>query len=86
MVTDDIAVASASVPPSEEQDAWREAIMWALEQLPSEQREAFLLKHVEDLSYQEMQEMTGTRVPALKMRVFRAREELRRLLTETVRG
>lgn len=86
VVTDDIAVASASVSHTEEQDAWREAIMWALEQLPSEQREAFLLKHVEDLSYEEMQQLTGARIPALKMRVFRAREELRRLLAETVRG
>ena len=86
IVSDDVAVASASVEHSEDQDAWREAILWALKQLPSDQREAFLLKHVEDLSYEEMQELTGTRVPALKMRVFRAREELRRLLAETVRG
>jgi DNA-directed RNA polymerase specialized sigma24 family protein len=44
------------------------------------------LKHVEELRYEEMQHLTGTRVPALKMRVFRAREELRRLLAEAVRG
>jgi RNA polymerase sigma-70 factor (ECF subfamily) len=44
------------------------------------------LKHVEDLSYEEMQELTGVRIPALKMRVFRAREELRRLLVEKVIG
>ncbi len=86
VVTDDIAVASASVEHTEDRDASREAIMWALDQLPEEQREAFLLKHVEELSYEEMQQVTGTRIPALKMRVFRAREELRRLLTETVRG
>src|SRR5687768_10738995 len=46
----------------------RQAIEWALTQLPADQREAFLLKHVEDLSYEEMQELTGARVPALKMR------------------
>ncbi|MEO8448553.1 MAG: RNA polymerase sigma factor [Gemmatimonadota bacterium] len=86
MVTNDVAVADASVAHSEDQDAWREAIMWALEQLPQEQREAFLLKHVEDLSYEEMEELTGTRAGSLRMRVFRAREELRRLLEETVRG
>ncbi len=84
--TDDYAVAGASVGQSADQVAWRETISWALEQLPAEQREAFLLKHVEELSYEEMQDLTGTRVPALKMRVFRAREELRRLLAETVRG
>lgn len=84
--TDDYAVAGASVDPAAEQIAWRETISWALERLPADQREAFLLKHVEELSYEEMQHLTGTRVPALKMRVFRAREELRRLLAEAVRG
>jgi RNA polymerase sigma-70 factor (ECF subfamily) len=65
---------------------WRQTIEWALAQLPADQREAFLLKHVEDLTYDEMQELTGARIPALKMRVSRAREALRRLLEEKVVG
>lgn len=85
VVNNEAAVAGASVEDAEPHE-WRQAIVWALEQLPAEQREAFLLKHVEDLTYDEMEQLTGVRVPALKMRVFRAREELRRLLTETVRG
>ncbi len=85
MVTDDVAMARASVEHSEERDGIRDSIRWALEQLPAEQREAFLLKHVEDLSYDAMEEMTGVRLSALRMRVFRAREELRKLLAETVR-
>jgi RNA polymerase sigma-70 factor (ECF subfamily) len=85
VVTSEAAVAGAFVP-SPEAHEWRHAIAWALDQLPTDQREAFLLKHVEGLSYDDMQQLTGTRVPALKMRVFRAREELRRLLRETVRG
>jgi len=83
--TSDIAVAAASVAHSAEQDAWREAIMWAIGQLSPDHREAFLLKHVEDLSYDQMEVLTGARAPALRMRVLRAREELRRLLAETVR-
>lgn len=76
---------TSSVPAHQEElDEWRQAIKSALEQLPVDQREAFLLKHVEDLSYEEMQELTGARVPALKMRVFRAREALRRLLEEKI--
>jgi RNA polymerase sigma-70 factor (ECF subfamily) len=67
-------------------DGWRQAINRALEQLPADQREAFLLKHVEDLTYEDMQELTGARIPALKMRVLRAREALRRLLEEKVVG
>jgi RNA polymerase sigma-70 factor (ECF subfamily) len=83
VVTDDSTLANASVAHTADQDAWREAIAWAVEQLPPDQREAFLLKHVEELTYDEMQELTGARIPALKMRVMRARQELRRILAET---
>jgi RNA polymerase sigma-70 factor (ECF subfamily) len=84
VMSDDNALASASVAHTEDRDAWRDAIAWALGQLSRDMREAFLLKHVEELSYDEMQELTGASIPALKMRVLRAREELRRLLAETV--
>ena len=40
-------------------------------------REAFVLKYVEELSYEEMAEMTGVGVSALKMRVKRACDRLR---------
>jgi len=52
----------------------------ALERLPVEQREAFVLKHVEGHSYDEMAELLGASVSALKMRVLRAREELQGIL------
>ena len=81
---DEIVIASSATPATTDDDGWREMIQRALEQLPTDQREAFLLKHVEDLSYEEMQELTGVRIPALKMRVFRAREALRRSLQEKV--
>jgi RNA polymerase sigma-70 factor (ECF subfamily) len=55
-----------------------------MEQLPTDQREAFLLRHVEDRTYEEMEELTGARPATLRMRVFRAREELRRLLAEVI--
>ena len=54
-------------------------------QLAPDQREAFLLKHVEDLSYEEMEAITGAGVSALKMRVKRACERLRGLLQEAQR-
>ena len=62
--------------------AWREAIQGALAALPREQREAFLMRHVEDLSYEDMSAATGARVSALKMRVKRACDTLRGLLSE----
>jgi RNA polymerase sigma-70 factor (ECF subfamily) len=48
----------------------------ALGTLAAEKREAFLLKHVEGMSYEEMAAATGARIPTLKMRVHRAREAL----------
>ncbi|PYP33942.1 MAG: RNA polymerase subunit sigma-70 [Gemmatimonadetes bacterium] len=54
----------------------------ALATLSSEKREAFVLKHVEGMSYQEMAAVTGERIPTLKMRVHRAREALLKALEE----
>ena len=58
----------------------RRRIHEALAELPPDQREAFLLKYVEDMSYEEMAEATGDGVSALKMRVMRARDAMRRRL------
>jgi RNA polymerase sigma-70 factor (ECF subfamily) len=60
--------------------AIRDEILDALARLSTEQREAFLLKHVEEMSYEEMQRITGVSESALKMRVKRACERLRELL------
>ncbi len=84
VVSNDLAVAGAAVPHSADRDAIRDAVHWALAQLPDDQREAFLLKHVEDLSYETMEAMTGVRAATLRMRVFRARETLRQLLAEEI--
>ena len=54
----------------------------AVAQLDPDQREAFLLKHVEQLGYDEMAAVTGAGVSALKMRVKRACERLQELLGE----
>lgn len=54
----------------------------ALGQLPASLREAFIMKHVEGRSYEEMADLLGTTVGALKMRVHRAREALQALLEE----
>lgn len=54
----------------------------ALDRLEPDQKEAFLLKHLEGRRYTEMAELLGVSVPALKMRVHRARDELRALLED----
>ncbi len=87
VLLDDGVVGMAAVAHPEDRSAWREAIAVALARLAPEQREAFLLKHVEELDYGEMAEITGAGVSALKMRVKRACERLRELLQESdVRG
>ena len=55
---------------------------YALNQLAPSLREAFIMKHVEGRSYEEMADLLGTTVGALKMRVHRAREALQALLEE----
>ena len=62
--------------------AWREEIELALRALPVEQREAFLMRHVEGMSYEDMSLATGAGLSALKMRVKRACDALRLRLTE----
>jgi RNA polymerase sigma-70 factor (ECF subfamily) len=83
-VGDERAILSAPAPsgngtgPEE-----AEAILRALGALEPAAREAFLLKYVEELSYDEMSRMTGDGVSALKMRVKRACDRLREELRET---
>jgi len=60
----------------------RRRLAIALASLVPDQREAFLLKHLEGWSYEEMADQLGVQVSALKMRVHRAREELQRILLE----
>ena len=81
-VFDETALLSASEEHPAEQGAWREEIDRALQRLRPEQREAFLLKYVEELGYDEMSRLTGVGVSALKMRVMRACDRLRELLSE----
>jgi RNA polymerase sigma-70 factor (ECF subfamily) len=85
-VADEVALLEASVEHPAERNAWRQEIGVALQQLRPDQREAFLMKYVEDLSYEEMAQVTGVGVSALKMRVLRACDRLRELLAEVHSG
>jgi len=82
MVRDDLELHTASVDSTIDARETFEDVQYALAQLDVDQREAFLMKHVEDLSYDEMAEITGVGVSALKMRVKRACARLRELLEE----
>lgn len=75
---------SSYATPDEELDRTelRSDLDRALSTLPASLREAFVMKHVEGRSYEEMADLLGTTVGALKMRVHRAREALQALLEE----
>lgn len=66
-------------------DALR-ALDAAIARLPPKYREAFVLKHLENLSYQDIRAVVRMPIPALKVRVHRARELLKRMLGEHVTG
>lgn len=53
------------------------AIQQATDQLPEGARQVFLLKDVDGLSYEEISEITGDSVPAIKSRLHRARLAMR---------
>lgn len=53
------------------------AIQEATDALPEGYREVFLLKDLEGLSYEEISEMVGISIPAVKSRLHRARLALR---------
>ncbi|MBX7115089.1 MAG: sigma-70 family RNA polymerase sigma factor [Myxococcaceae bacterium] len=53
------------------------AISHAADELPEEYRQVFLLKDVEDLTYEQIAEITGDSVPAIKSRLHRARLAMR---------
>lgn len=82
-VHDELALerAAAPLPPSGNGDL-REDIDRALARLDPMMREAFVLKHVDGLEYEEMSRLVKASVPALKMRVKRACDRLRVMLRE----
>lgn len=84
---EDVAPLAGEADPEEdlERSELRRRLDAALAQLPPDQREAFVLKHEEGRSYEEMSQLLGVSTGALKMRVHRAREALMELLDEVKR-
>lgn len=81
----DAAIPAADRPDGTlEQAEQRRALERALLKLTPEQREVFVLKHVEGLAYEEIAQRTGATVASLKMRMHRAYDRLRELLKERV--
>ena len=64
-------------------DDFSRDVQRALAELPAEQREAFLLRHVNEMEYDEMTIVTGAKGSTLRMRVKRAVDSLRGMLQAT---
>ena len=56
----------------------------AINQLPENQKIAFTLHKLEDLSYQEISEIMQTSVAAVESMMHRAKQNLRKMLSETI--
>lgn len=52
----------------------------ALEELPTIYQQVITLRHVEDLSYQQITDITGLSLSQVKVYIFRARTELKKRL------
>ncbi len=63
-------------------DELKQAIEQSVSRLPDAYRVVFLLKDVEGLSYEEIAEVVGETVPAVKSRLHRARLNLRQAIDE----
>ncbi|MDZ7288705.1 MAG: sigma-70 family RNA polymerase sigma factor [candidate division KSB1 bacterium] len=57
-------------------------IAGAIEELPEKYRQVILLRHSEELSYEEIAEITKVPLGTVKARIFRAREMLKRKLKD----
>jgi len=82
IIADDAEMMLASVQSTALATDVREDVVRALRRLPAEQREAFLLRHVEQLEYDEIARLTGARPSAVRMRVKRACDRLQELLKD----
>lgn len=57
-----------------------ERIMAAIANLPETLRESIVLRHLEDMSYEDIAKVTGANIGTVKSRISRAREALTKVL------
>jgi RNA polymerase sigma-70 factor (ECF subfamily) len=77
---DELLLPSNEFSHSVEDKELVDLITLALDLLQYEYREAFVLKYYQGYSYEEISRLTGDGIPALKNRVWRAKEQIRSIL------
>ena len=80
----DLPIESSRLSPEEESERRerRGEIETVVRALPANYRELILLRHSQDLSYEEIVEVTGLPLGTVKNRLFRAREMMRQQFVE----
>ena len=75
----DLLIESSSLTPEQESERKerRGEIESVVRALPANYRELVILRHSQDLSYEEIVEVTGLPLGTVKNRLFRAREMMR---------
>lgn len=76
---DDILIASTDTSTIEQDDLLH-LINLSLELLEHDYRQAFVLKYYQGCTYDEMALITGETIPALKNKVWRAKEQIKKVL------
>jgi RNA polymerase sigma-70 factor (ECF subfamily) len=80
----DIPIESNSLTPEQEseREERRLEIELVVKSLPAAYRELIILRHSQDLTYEEIVEVTGLPLGTVKNRLFRARELMRQLFVD----
>ncbi|MDQ6785789.1 MAG: sigma-70 family RNA polymerase sigma factor [Acidobacteriota bacterium] len=79
-----LQIESPNPTPEQERERseWRREIESVVKCLPTVYRELILLRHAQDLSYDEIAEVTNLPLGTVKNRLFRAREMMREIFTD----
>jgi RNA polymerase sigma-70 factor (ECF subfamily) len=79
-----LQIESTQPTPEQERERseWRTEIESVVKRLPTVYRELILLRHTQDLSYDEIAEVTNLPLGTVKNRLFRAREMMREIFVE----
>lgn len=79
-----LQIESPARSPEKEREIreWRTEIGHVIKLLPDAYKELILLRHANDLSYDEIAEVTGLPLGTVKNRLFRAREMMRQIMLE----
>jgi len=80
----DLPIESSRLSPEQESERRerRGEIETVVRALPGNYRELIILRHSQDLSYEEIVEVTGLPLGTVKNRLFRAREMMRQQFVE----